>query len=242
MLAKGDPRRLRVISALVRRKRGRSLLVTGLLALVAASGVAYADTSSTSPQPQTQPQPAPHPQPSPPPEPQPEPFPEPQPQPSPQPQTPPGTPAPPAAEPIPDGSAPPSEPLPEPLFFGPQGPLYSGPGGYGDRIADFTDCPDGPDCRKARRAGVEAALATERAGGDYESQRIAAEATFLANLRAKVPNESRRTVGAFPTAGATIGLMADLVARGGRDAQTAARLQRLLIEAELQARGYRTYR
>jgi hypothetical protein len=129
------------------------------------------------------------------------------------------------------------------LFFGPQGPLYDGQGGYGNRIATFTDCPDGPQCRKARQAGVRAALEMEQAGGNYEAQRLAAEATFLANLRDKAPPQGQRpTALAFPTFAVTLPLINELAARGRRDAETAARLHELLLEAEIGIRGLRPNR
>jgi hypothetical protein len=142
-------------------------------------------------------------------------------------------------EPAPGAFAPDAEPLPEPLFFGPDGPLG---GRSGDRISLFTDCPDGPECRRARLAGVEAAMAVERAGGNYEAQRIVAEATFLARLPVSEREEVRRQVralSAFPAFSETLEMITELALRGGRDAEAAARLQYLLLRAEFRARGIR---
>jgi hypothetical protein len=128
-----------------------------------------------------------------------------------------------------------TEPLPDPLFFGPNGPLSDD---QGPRIAQFTDCPDGPNCREARRKGVEAAMLLEREGKGYETQRIVAEAIFLTNLIDK-PHEGDRRGAAFPAVQESVRLISELAAQGGKSAKIAERLEEALLRAEFRSRRIR---
>jgi hypothetical protein len=81
-------------------------------------------------------------------------------------------------------------------------------------------------------------MAMERAGGNYEAQRIAAEATFLARLPdSRVGQHGQQVTYALPSFTETAETIQALAARGGKDAEIAARLMKELLRAEFHARG-----
>jgi hypothetical protein len=102
----------------------------------------------------------------------------------------------------------------------------------------FTDCPDGPQCRQARRTAIEAARIFRLHGGDARTQRIFAELTFLAGLN----DTSGRA--AFPSIRSAERFIAKLAARGldpsgkgGEDSSIADDLMFELYVAEQRARS-----
>jgi hypothetical protein len=105
----------------------------------------------------------------------------------------------------------------------------------GKRIRAFTDCPDGPKCRAAKRDAQTLGAVRWAAGADPTAARIATTAAFFAFLE----DGSQPPKAAFPALRYLMPVILKLSAEASesRNLTAARRLTGLLVRFELDSRN-----